>query len=292
MVISQIIGGLGNQMFQFAAGRALASFHGARHKLDISAYVNASMHQGFELDKVFHASVDTTTSLDLKALLGWQAGTGVRRWLGRAALAPLRSPALIIEPYFQYQDLRPIAGADAYLSGYWQSEKYFSMAAADIRRQFRFKPTPSAENEQWLGAIATTNSVRVHVRRGDFVSSKKNMAYHGACSTDYYAAAILHMVERVANPTFFVFSDDLAWVKSNIPVAAACRYIGHNSGAASFNDMRLMSQCKHNIIANSSFSWWGAWLNEHPQKIVIAPARWFAHKANTQDLIPPSWVVL
>jgi hypothetical protein len=292
MVISQIMGGLGNQMFQFAAGRALAAWHNTGHKLDIAAYGNTATHQGFELGKVFHANIDTATRCDLKAVLGWQASAILRRWLARRQLAPLRSPAFVVEPYFNYRDLRPVSGVNSYLSGYWQSEKYFSTLASDIRQQFRFKPMPSAENQAWLDVISRTNAVSLHVRRGDFVSSKKNLAYHGVCSPAYYSAAIRHVVERVAKPTFFVFSDDLAWAQSNIPIAADCHYVGHNTGTASFNDMRLMSRCQHHIIANSSFSWWGAWLNDNPQKTVVAPARWFAHTANTHDLLPLDWVVL
>lgn len=286
------MGGLGNQMFQFAAGRALAAFHRTAHKVDVSAYSHAEMHQGFELDRVFHASIDKATRLDLRDLLGWQAIPAVRRLLRRPALANFRTSALIMEPHFHYLDLRAVARKHAYLSGYWQSEKHFSMVEADIRDQFRFKPVPSAENLRWLDAIESTNSVSLHVRRGDFVSSKKNMAYHGVCSTDYYAAAVQRVAVQVSKPTYFVFSDDLDWVKSNLQLVGDCRFVSHNSGSESFNDMRLMSQCKHNIIANSSFSWWGAWLNRNPYKIVIAPAKWFAHDANTKDLIPPNWAAL
>lgn len=290
MIISQVMGGLGNQMFQFAAGRALAAFHGTGHKLDVSAYAHTEMHQGFELDRVFQASIDKATRSDLRTLLGWQANPGVRRILRRPVLAKLRTSALVMEPHFHYQDLQALASNHAYLSGYWQSEKYFSKVEADIRDQFRFKPVPSAENLRWLEAIASTNSVSLHVRRGDFVSSKKNRAYHGICSIDYYAAAIQRVAERVSNPTYFVFSDEPDWVKSNLHLVGDCRYVSHNSGSESFNDMRLMSQCKHNIIANSSFSWWGAWLNRNPYNIVVAPAKWFAHDANTRDLIPSRWM--
>ena len=292
MIISQVLGGLGNQMFQFAAGRALAAFFGTGHKLDVSAYAHTEIHQGFELDRVFHATIETSTSLEMRNLLGWQANSGLRRLLGRPAFRKLRRSALIVEPHFHYQDLRVVATNNVYLSGYWQSEKYFSMAEADIRQQFRFKPLPSTENQEWLDAIARTNSVSIHIRRGDFVSSKKNLAYHGVCSRDYYAAAILAIAAKVSNPTFFVFSDDLEWVKSSMHLSDDCRYVVHNSGIESFNDMRLMSKCKHNIIANSSFSWWGAWLNDNPQKIVVAPKKWFAHDASTQDLIPAGWLTM
>ena len=135
-------------------------------------------------------------------------------------------------------------------------------------------------------------AVSLHVRRGDYVSDPKTKAILGVCSLDYYRAAIAHIAERIESPAFFVFSDDIAWAKANLEIPFPCEYVDHNQGQQSYNDMHLMSLCKHHIIANSSFSWWGAWLNPRKDKIVIAPENWFANNEDAKDLIPPESVKL
>lgn len=144
---------------------------------------------------------------------------------------------------------------------------------------------------QKVGAGGT--AVSLHVRRGDYVSDARTHAAHGLCSIDYYRAAVRYIIDRVEAPEFFVFSDDIAWARGNLDISHPCHYLDHNRGAESYNDMRLMSLCHHHIIANSSFSWWGAWLNPRDDKIVVAPARWFASgNRRLDDLFPPGWVTL
>jgi hypothetical protein len=123
------------------------------------------------------------------------------------------------------------------------------------------------------------------------VSNPKN-AFIGVCSLAYYQKAIEYIKSQVKTPVFYIFSDDIEWVKSNLLLDKNTVFVGHNKGTESYNDMHLMSLCKHHIIANSSFSWWGAWLNASPNKIVVAPKKWFASNQNDQDLIPRSWVKL
>jgi hypothetical protein len=176
--------------------------------------------------------------------------------------------------------------------GYWQSEKYFSEFSQQIRRDFSFCKPLSSDNEEFANEINHINAVSLHVRRGDFVNNPTTLATHGLCSLDYYRAAVQYISYRVNQPHFFIFSDDIAWTKENLEIVFPCHYVDHNQGAESHNDMRLMSLCQHHIIANSSFSWWGAWLNPSKEKIVIAPKRWFAKQIDTRDLLPPSWVVL
>lgn len=291
MIISEVIGGLGNQMFQYAAGWAIAKEKETSLKLDISGYSKYPLHQGFEIQKIFSAQVDIASQADMKAVLGWQSGAFFRKLLKRPYLTPLRKASMVVEPHFHFDNLRSKMDIDGYLSGYWQSEKYFSDYAADIRKQFQFKQPFSSENRKWVELIERKNAVAIHVRRGDFVN-QSNIDVHGACSIEYYALGIAYMLERMADVEFFVFSDDVKWVKENLQIDAPCYHIENNKGADSFNDMRLMSLCRHNIIANSSFSWWGAWLNENGQQIAIAPQKWFASGMETRDLIPPSWVLL
>ena len=129
------------------------------------------------------------------------------------------------------------------------------------------------------------------MRRGDCVANPKN-AYIGFCSLDYYKAAINQMMNKIKDPVFFIFSDDIDWVKNNLLFASQSIFVDHNKNTESYNDMRLMSLCKHHIIANSSFSWWGAWLNPNPDKLVIAPKNWFRNGINDRDLIPVEWTRL
>lgn len=139
--------------------------------------------------------------------------------------------------------------------------------------------------------MAQENAVSVHMRRGDFVSNPKSNAVHGVCPPEYYRAAIRTMAGQVEKPCFYIFSDDIAWAKDQLKLDFPCQSVEHNTGAESYNDMRLMSRCRHHIIANSSFSWWGAWLSDYPSKIVIAPRQWFLNAPHdVSDLIPHGWI--
>jgi len=292
MVIVRLSGGLGNQMFQYAAARALAWAREQPLTLDVSGFETDSFHRQFELARVFDCAVTVASAADLRKVLGWQASDAVRRALLQPALACLRSDAYVVEPHFRHWRGLEHVPDDCYLCGYWQSEKYFAAAAATLRADFRFRQRPGAHDSAILERIAATNAVSVHLRRGDFAADATVKAKHGLCPPDYYHAASRYVAERVAQPHFFVFSDDIDWAKDNFQLEFPCSFIDHNRGADSSNDMRLMSACRHHICANSSFSWWGAWLNPKPDKIVIAPRRWFAGEIDASDLIPGGWVTL
>ncbi len=278
-------------MFQYAAGLALARSRNMNFKLDVSGFSSYSQHHGYELERVFKSQSALASEQDLKDILGWQYSPLVRRILKRVWMTPLRKSSLLMESGFPYTDLESKVSDCGYLSGYWQSEKYFMNYANEVRESFKFGSIINPENVKWTELISRVNSISIHVRRGDFISTK-NVAYHGACSVEYFTSATRYIMARISSPEFFVFSDDIEWAKANISPSAPCHFVSNNSGANSFNDMRLMSLCKHNIIANSSFSWWGAWLNANNSKIVIAPAKWFAADVDTCDLLPPSWVTL
>ena len=204
----------------------------------------------------------------------------------------LRGCDLIVEPYLDYWAGINQVSPNAYLMGYWQSEKYFQFIEAIIRADFVFKQAMSNSNQLIANQIEQSNAVSLHVRRGDYANNPLTAATHGLCSMDYYMQAIQHIGECVYEPNFFIFSDDIVWVKENLKINFPCFYVDGNYGEESYNDMRLMSLCKHHIIANSSFSWWGAWLNQYAGKIVIAPNKWFAHDTDVKDLLPESWVKL
>lgn len=292
MIIINIIGGLGNQMFQYAAGRSLSLAKGTEFRLDVSDFSGYGLHQGFELQRVFNCPVQTATRNDVQAILSWQASPITRRLLAKPALSMFRRCGFVVEPYFNYwQGIKEIP-ADSYLTGYWQSERYFRDVAQTIHADFTFKNPPSPRNAELAEQIRQGSAVSLHVRRGDYAKNPKTTATHGLCSRDYYRAAISHIAERVGQPNFFVFSDDVPWVRENLRIDYPCVYVDHNQGAESYNDMRLMSMCKHHIIANSSFSWWGVWLNPNPDKIVVAPRKWFANNNDVSDLFSSGWVTL
>jgi hypothetical protein len=292
VIISKIIGGLGNQMFQYAAGRALSLRLSTPLRLDVSGFADYGMHHGFELPRVFSCAPELSTEDEVHDLLGWRASPLVQRILIRSGLRMLYGDSLVVEPHLRYWPGINRVRDNAYLSGYWQSEKYFSDASQAIRNDFAFRHPFSETNAKLVSRIDQTMAVSLHVRRGDYVSDPKTNATLGLCTLDYYRAAVSHIAERTEQPEFFVFSDDIPWVKANLEIDSPRTYVDHNQGTESYNDMRLMSLCRHHIIANSSFSWWGAWLNPRQDKTVIAPRKWFANDENARDLLPADWLIL
>lgn len=292
MIISQIIGGLGNQMFQYAVGRAIATRLNKPLRLDVSPFANYQLHNGFELSRIFAGQMDLAPPEDLQRVIGWRAIPLVKRLLSRSELSVMRGKQFVVEPHFQHwADINRVP-APAYLVGYWQSEKYFQEIDPTIRADFVFRQPLSTQNQRVADHIARSNAVSLHVRRGDYVQNSKTFATHGTCSLDYYREAIRYVSERIEQPKFFIFSDDISWVRNNLKIDFPCSYVDHNHGAESYNDMRLMSLCQHNIIANSSFSWWAAWLNANHNKIVVAPKKWFSNNNDVSDLYPQNWIKL
>lgn len=290
MIISNVIGGLGNQMFQFAAGRALALERGVELKLDVSGFEGYELHQGFQLQQAFQGAFSAASQSEVGAMLGWQRGPLAQRLLSRPAMAGVRRACLVVEPHFQYWNGLRSVPTPCYLKGYWQSERYFQAHAATLQADFSFRSALEGNNLALAERMRQQNAISLHVRRGDYVSNQRAATLHGACSPDFYRAAVQHMLDRVHSPVFYVFSDDMPWVKQHLQLSVPTHHVEHNSLA--FDDMQLMSLCKHHIIANSSFSWWGAWLNPSPSKIVLAPKQWFAQPRCLDDLLPAAWVTL
>lgn len=292
MIAVRLIGGLGNQMFQYALGRELSISHNVPLRLDVGDFSNYALHQGFELDRIFKGQMELVTARNLHDILGWRSYRHMRRLLLRPSMHWLHGQRFIVEPHFHYwegvQNLRP----PFYLSGYWQSERYFSRNATIIRDDFTFTKPLLGRNSDLAQEIREKQSISLHIRRGDYVSNPQTLATHGVCSLEYYRLAVAYMAERIAEPWFYVFSDDPDWVRANLTVDYPMVFVDNNRGSDSFNDMHLMSLCQHHIIANSSFSWWGAWLNPSESKMVIAPERWFAKPMDTRDLIPLQWLRL
>jgi hypothetical protein len=288
----RIIGGLGNQMFQYAIGRAMSLEWRVPLLLDTHDFIVHPAHQGFELSNVFSIVADVAHQDAVINFLGWQSSLTVRRVLARPVMKILRSEHYIVEPHFHYWPAIHNTPSSIYLDGYWQSWRYFADIESTIRDEFVFRQPLVGPNFELATRIGEKNAVSLHIRRGDYAQNAKTLATHGLCPLEYYEEAIANIDRAVDDPLFFIFSDDMAWVQANLAIKHPHQFVTHNRGAESYNDMRLMSLCKHHIIANSSFSWWGAWLNPDPEKIVIAPRRWFAKDINTDDLIPESWVRL
>jgi Glycosyl transferase family 11 len=292
VIIVEVTGGLGNQMFQYALGKSVSTKLNVPLQLDVSGFERYELHNGFELERIFCIKTDYATNESVRKIMGWQSMPEVRRFLSRKSMAQFRSKRLIVEPYNEYCEKINTVTQNVYLSGYWQSEKYFKSIEKLIRNDFSFKIPMDAENLRISSEILSTNSVALHFRRGDYVSNPQTATVHGVCEPEYYRAAIRYIEERVVNPYFFIFSDDIEWVRSNFKIAHPHQYIENNKVDRSFNDLRLMALCQHNIIANSSFSWWGAWLNANNVKIVVAPDRWYTHSRPAEGHIPEAWIRL
>lgn len=289
MIISHIIGGLGNQMFQYAAGRALSRERDVSLRLDIQDFAGYALHNGYELDRIFNFDAKLATQEDLKSVLGWRAYSPIRKKLFNEKLLTLRGSKLFVDTQFlSWRQIKEVPDA-CYLMGNWQTEQYFEKFQDVIRADFSFRSPAVGRNDELAAQICNSMAVSLHVRRGDIAANPASLAFHGLCSLDYYQRAIAHITERIEKPTFYIFSDDIPWVRENLQLEHSCHYVDHNKGADSYNDMRLMSLCQHHIIANSSFSWWGAWLNPRLDKIVVAPQRWFAADFDSSDIIPAAW---
>jgi hypothetical protein len=293
MIIARLDGGLGNQMFQYANGRAKALEQHSQLLVDISEFDTYRLHQGFELSKIFIGPFNIATSEQIKGLKGLPLQGKFLKIAAKLSKLFFKQ-SFVQEPYFQYWEGIKNVPNNSYLSGYWQSEKYFQNFQDQIMADFKFAVPLQGMNEKLASTIQENSliSISLHIRRGDYVANPKTRSYHGVCSMDYYQKAIAYFTERMEKVHFFIFSDDPEWVKQNLVIAHPHTFVSHNTGENSYNDMHLMSLCQHHIIANSSFSWWGAWLNPSTDKIVIAPKNWFIKPINTKDLIPSSWIRL
>lgn len=264
-------GGLGNQMFEYALVMALRQ-NGFRPKIDISYYDFVKMHNGYELNRIFGIKEKTTNKQGLH--ITWL------RFLNRY------KPKYLCKFDKLYFDESVLISPKHYLFGYWQDERYFNKIEDKIRSVFTFKDIDD-ENNIIAQEIRQNNSVSLHVRRGDYAAF--GMTILGA---EYYKCAIEMIKRSIISPVFYIFSDDVETAK-NIAEQLNIDYrlISHNTGKESYKDMYLMSQCKHNIIANSSFSWWGAWLNGNKEKIIIAPKKWDSNKPHFEPQCK-NWILL
>lgn len=286
-VVVRMSGGLGNQLFQYACARSMADRLGTELLLDLSAYGRqpaSETPRAFGLD-VFRVRYRAASEEDLRPF-AQHFGNRWRRWSARFS----GSTQLLAQTGYGFDVRAEQAGPGTYLIGHWQSERYFSANADRIRADLAPVEPFDSNDEALIRRMSGSTSVSVHVRRGDYVTNPVTSAHHPTCGPEYYLRSSEHVLRSHPDARFFVFSDDIPWAKEHLHFAAPVEFIDGPDRPA-HKDMLLMSRCKHHIIANSSFSWWGAWLNADPLKMLVAPRVWYHDPAiDSRDLLPPNWI--
>ena len=287
VIIAISEGGLGNQMFQYAFYRAFKE-KTENVKIDLRATWNTGghIHNGYELNRIFKLNLDIANTKERISLLNkpnnilskiknkiYKKNTPTAYFCKNINEAITFNPTL-----FEMHNI--------YMYGYYQSEKYFKEIANIIRKDFTFSKPVDIINQKLINQIGNTESVSIHIRRGDYLNIPNTQ---NICNISYYKKAINFILKNISNPKFYIFSNDINWCKQHLQIDNAV-FISNNIGKNSFIDMQLMSCCKHNIIANSTFSWWGAWLNNNPNKIIISPNKWMNDTNGTDDIIPNDWI--
>lgn len=281
----RIAGGLGNQMFQYAAARALALRLGVPLTLDVSFYDQAR-HRAYGLSAFPLAPHHTRGRPGGGRWSRLVASLG-RRLQGRGVHHYREPHVHVDEAFFSLR-------APVHLEGHFQSARYFESAADTVRAELA-PPTPAdALSRQIAHAMAEGPGAALHVRRGDYVSNPKNQAVFATCDQAYFQAALQRLPEDC---TVFVFSDDMAWSRAQLPRLRRLVFVDDGAPRQALADLWLMSRAQHHVIANSSLSWWGAWLARREAgpgdraRVTIAPKRWFVHPAyDDRDIVPPGWL--
>src|SRR3989344_6898264 len=285
MIITKLNGGLGNQMFQYATGKRLAIKNNTELKIDNTEY-QVNNYRAYGLNN-FNIIENIATQSEIAKIKkkGWfKIIDNLKSYCKRSTIN-----------HYGYDfdpNILKIKN-NTYLDGNWQNEKYFLDTRKEIVKDFTLKNPIDNKYADLIGQIKNTNSVSVHIRRGDYITNKKFSKVYNLLDEKYYQKSVKFITEKISYPHFFIFSDDINWVKRNIDIPYPKTFVSGENEIKNYEELILMSLCKHNIIANSSFSWWGAWLNKNANKIVISPDKWFNDKiGNTKDLIPENWIEL
>lgn len=273
MIIVRVFGGLGNQIFQYAFYKCLECNNDDVY-LDISDYNIHHHHNGFELDKVFKIKFNKATNKEIKKI-----SFDKKSFLYRLIRKIFKIELVKTSEYTEMKDICDVKigniEQEVYFNGFWQDIKYVEFIENELRKELIFNEKLSGKNKDVIDKFIGRETVSIHIRRGDYLNNK---SLGGICNNEYYLNAIEYINKVIDRPVFFIFSDDIEWVKNNFKLKSECIYVDWNKEEESYKDMQLMSMCKHNIIANSTFSWWGAWLNMNRNKIVICPKKWFNNK--------------
>lgn len=288
MIVTRLCGGLGNQLFQYATGRRLSYLRKVELVLDLSWFDNYSYlntRRDYELDK-YNINARRPTANEFFWLRLHQG-----RIFPRIPMLPRRWTH-VREKSFDFDPMVLNLPDKIYLDGYWQSYKYFEDIESNLRLELIPRDQFGTQDKLVENKIlaASGSAVSIHIRRGDYVTNPVAAKNHGLCSLSYYRNAIEKIKDNIRDPQFFVFSDDMVWTLKNLDFSGKVTYVDHNSSISAFQDLRLMSLCDHHIIANSSFSWWGAWLSKKERSYKIAPAKWFADDRSSEHLTPKNWM--
>lgn len=275
-------------MFQYAAAKAVAARSGAELLLDLSWFTTSGDRQYAlghfcAVARTINEPPQTTAvSRFLGKALHWVTGRTHECWNGRPVFR---------ERHFYFDPAVLDIRAPVWLDGYFQSEKYFLEYRELIVHEFTVAAPPSNFAQSILEKMATHDAICLHVRRGDYVANTTTKAFHGTCSLAYYHQGLRIVCEGLPKPHCYVFSDDPEWVRANFLPEFPMSVIDIHGTHEAHEDLRLMAACKHFVIANSSLSWWGAWLGSYPDKRIVAPKNWFQSSANDpKDLIPSHWI--
>lgn len=289
MKIVNVIGGLGNQMFCYAFAKALLCRHQGEVLVDVSHFNQYNLHDGFQIDEIFNVpDISIAESGHIKKVSRYFPHYGRSRIMRK--ILPVKKTEFIEKRDYTYDNEALNIIGDTYYEGYWQSPFYFAGIETEVKKMFTF-PEAEGKNKELELKMRNVTSVSIHVRRGDYLNAR---SFVGICELEYYVQAINLIKEKVEDPVFFIFSNDVDWCYENIsPLLGASdrEVVNHNSGANSYWDMYLMSCCKNMIIANSSFSWWAAFLNNTKDPLVIAPSRW-VNRDYTTNIHLDSWLII
>lgn len=292
MIITKIIGGLGNQIFQYAIARRIAHDVGQDFYLDTADF--SWYRRPYFLDR-FNIQGKTLPESDAKK---WRAHEGKhswRRWLEERKPMVRRNYRLEPESiYYTFDEnvLRLPPKGDLYLNGYWQHEKYFMPIREILLRDFTLKPEHAAADNPIMRSVREAESVGIHFRRGDDQVNKM----YGTPTLEYYAEGVEEIAKRNPGKTLklFVFSNDIAWVKENFKSEYETKILEPQDNLTDYQEFSALASCKHQVIANSTFSWWAAWLNDHAGRVIVGPKEWLINERryDTSELLPPSWIRL
>jgi hypothetical protein len=285
MILIKLKGGLGNQLFQYTFGRLLSVRRNEVLYLDKDKLgIAVDTYREYRLS-FFNIVANIASEEDIKK---------IKYPLGIFSKIFRGFQKKILRVFHIGWSAKMVHTRKQYVEGYWQTYKYAEEIRVMLLNELVLRePIESAQGDL-LAQILSTTAVSIHVRRGDYVTVKKTSKFHNVCDISYYNRAIATILESVSTPTIFVFSDDIEWVKRELHIDLPVIYVSR-TGVQDYEELILMSKCQHNIIANSSFSWWGAWLNQNPDKIVIAPKQWVLGKRNDtafKDIVPPDWTRL
>lgn len=285
MIIVRLFGGLGNQLFQYAAARSLALHHNTIVKIDPGSLKDLA---GRELElQYFNIPLQIASPEEIRH---YTSLSFFSKYFEK--LIPTYKRSIYKEPHFHFDPHFFEAGADIYLKGYWQSEKYFKNIEPVIRRELVIRDEFIQHLKEKAALLQAENSVLIHIRRGDYLK-KEILEYHGIMDEAYYNRAIDYVSSKTGPVKVYFFSDDIDWVKQHIRIDYPYEFVTQQITRSAIEDFYLMTRCRHSIIANSSFSWWAAWLNNHSSKVVVAPKQWLKISGlNTKDVIPDTWYTM